>query len=130
MMGGDGAGAGVAVTNRGDGGAAVGGMGVAGLAVGATWVGPASFAPFGVWPARKTSSTTFGQSGAGAWPVVAQTFANSTPSGTWKFTTGLPSRAASMKAFQIGAAVFVLVAPGIGRLSALPTQTPVTSWGV
>ena len=116
----------MAVTKRGGGGA-VGGSGVAGLVVGATWVGDTSFAPFGVRPERKTSSTTFGQSGAGAWPVVAQTFANSMPSGTWKFTTGLPSCAANIKAFQIGAAVFVLVAPGIGRLSALPTQTPVTS---
>jgi hypothetical protein len=35
-----------------------------------------------------------------------------------------------MKAFQIGAAVDVLEAPGMGALLAFPTQTPVTSCGV
>src|SRR5207249_2702510 len=88
------------------------------------------FVPFGVLPARKTSRTTCGQPFVGSSPVVAQTSANSMPSGTSNFRTGLSCRAAAMKAFQIGAAVFVLVAPGIGRLSALPTQTPTTIWGV
>src|SRR5438067_3496176 len=46
-----------------------------------------ALAPFGVWPARKTSFTTFGQSRPGASPVAAHTSANSMPAGTSKFTT-------------------------------------------
>src|SRR5437868_4556739 len=136
-------GRGVTVTSRGPGvnvssagGGCVGGMGAAGCG-GAVGCGAAvartavafviAFVPFGVLPARKTSLTTCGHPGPGASPVVAQTSANSMPSGTSNFSTGLPSRAAVMNAFQIGAAVLVLVAPGIGRLSALPTHTPTTS---
>jgi hypothetical protein len=68
---------------------------------------------------------------AGArWVKKTSPLTNRTPSGTGKSTAGWPSSAAAMNAAQIGAAVNVLVAPGIGRLLALPTQTPATSWGV
>ena len=50
--------------------------------------------------------------------------------GRWNASAGCPSSAASMKARQIGAAVYVLVPFGIGALLALPTQTPATSCGV
>jgi hypothetical protein len=57
-------------------------------------------------------------------------FSNRTPSGTGKGSAGWPCNAASIKAFQIGAARSALVPPGIGVLFALPTQTPATSCGV
>ena len=44
------------------------------------------------------------------------------------FSTSMPSTALTIKLCQVRAAV--LLAPQVGVLSSLPSQTPVTSWGI